>query len=265
MRNRRHGFSRLLLLAPLLAMLLSLSPTAQAGGPRGPTPDEELGVLSHGELRAVQKPILKLEGTLEAGLTGLALPFDLYVTGAGGGGYVGWHFSEFLGLEALVAGCGGWETWPNQLLQNQGVRFDSLTPRLLAQVSLEVTPIYAKLSLLGRRIVHFDVGVLMGTGLLLAERTIYGDSVAAEGAAAYNPPLSLSLGVLERFYWHAFGQTLTLRLGLRDVMMVAESEAGQWVKHSGTLEVGIGVLLPLPARAGALQKSGPSSGAGGRP
>lgn len=230
-----------ILLCTLVCMLSSGG--LHAAGPVGPSPDETLGILAPGELRAVQKPIIRLNGALELGLTGLALPLDLYVTGAGAGGWATWHFSDVLGVEAFVAGCGGWETWPNQLLQNQGVRFDSYVPRFLAQTSLLATPIYAKLSLLGRRVVHFDVGFLMGAGIFFAERTIYGDSVAAEDAERYGFPLSLSGGLVERFYLHAFGQTLILRLGLRDQLTLAESEAGQWVKHNTTLELGLGVLL----------------------
>lgn len=227
-----------------LGYLLSVLLTFPSEAAEGPRPDQTLGVLRHGELAAVQKPLYPTEGRLELGVGVGLIPNDAFVTGGMLALSATWHARPELGVE-LALGLGrGWETYASRTLQAQGVRVDAYSPVALASLDAVWTPIYAKLNLLGRRVVHFDVAAVAGAGLFLAERTIYNDTVAAEGARRYNLPASVNLGLLHRYYLTFAQRPFAVRLEARDhLTLVPEGLAGPWLKHDLLLSVGLSGFL----------------------
>ncbi|MFM7203041.1 MAG: outer membrane beta-barrel domain-containing protein [Myxococcota bacterium] len=227
----------------LLLSWLLLSPVEAAEGPR---PDQTLGVLRPGELAAVQKPLYPRSGRLELGVNTALIPNDAYVLGAMMGVQATWHLSPEWGAELSLGLGRGWDTYASRALQVQGVRVDAYSPVMQTSLDVVWTPIYAKLNLLGWRVVHFDVAGVAGGGLFLAERTIFNDTVAAEGSPRYNLPASLNLGLLHRYYMTVLGRPWALRLEVRDhLTLVPEGLAGPWLKHDLLLGVGLSGFLTL--------------------
>lgn len=222
----------------------------QSSGPiQSPTPSENLGVLTHRELAAVQQPLFGTNGKLELGVQSGILPADVYVFSTSAGLQGTLHLNDRLGLELNGQYSWGFETYASRTLRTQGIRVDAWSPVALVTVDAVYAPIYAKLNLLSKRIVHFDVAVVGGGGLLISQRTLYNDVSAAADASRYGMPLSLNAGLLHRYYVHLFGQQVALRLDARDHLSLMQGLDGNfWLKHN--LLLGLGVSTFLPARKG---------------
>ena len=244
------------LLAPVALQAASASTRAAQKAPasvkspnpiQSPTPAENLGVLTNRELAAVQQPLFGTNGKLELGVQTGILPADVYVFSASAGLQGTLHLNDRLGVELNTQYSWGFETYASRTLRTQGIRVDAWSPLALVTVDAVYAPIYAKLNLLGKRILHFDVALVGGGGLLVSERTLYNDVSASADASRYGMPLSLNAGLLHRYYVHLFGQQFALRLDARDHLSLLQGLEGNfWLKHN--LLLGLGVSTFLPAR-----------------
>ncbi len=231
-------------LLPLVLCFAALS-TALAG-PRGPSPEEELGVLAHKDLAAVQKPVFSTSGKVELAAQFVTIPSDPYILALQGSAIGTWYATERLALEALVSAGNGWETSESTRLASQGVQVDSYTPRFISSVNVQWTPIYAKLSLLGFRIVHFDTSITGGIGAFVARRTIYNAMEASPDAERYNHPASVNLGLTQRYYGRAAGHMFAIRADARDYLYVLRTlEATRVIKHNWYFGIGISWFFDL--------------------
>lgn len=234
----------------LIASILLASPSAWAG-PRGPSPEQELGVLANKDLAAVQKPVFSCAGKLELGAQMVTIPSDPYVLALHGSAVGTWYATERLAVDALVAAGNGWETSESTRLESQGVRVDSYTPRFIASLNLQWTPIYAKLSLLGVRIVHFDTSITAGAGAFVARRTLYNAVEASPDADRYNHPASVDLGLNQRYYFRAAGHMLAVRVDVRDYLYVLQTlEATKVIKHNWYFGLGVSWFFDLVGKRG---------------
>lgn len=238
----------------VLLGILPCTTVAQAAaqaGPRGPTPAENLGVLQNRELAAVQKPLFGTQNKLELSLHSGLLPIDPYVLGAIYGAQGTLHLDERLGLELALEAGTGWDTYASKALREQGIRVDAYFPRAVATLGAVYTPVYAKLNLLGKQVVHFDVALTAGAGMFLAERTLYNDTESAEDARRYSFPLSVHLGILERYYLTLFQQQWAIRLDARDhLTWITNLDGTGWLKHNLAFGVGVSWFMPLKAPPG---------------
>jgi outer membrane beta-barrel protein len=160
--------------------------------------------------------------------------------GVFGGLFVDYYFSERIAGDCLLSFGNGFETYESKRLQELGVRIDSYTPRLVASFNAQWTPIYAKLNLLGMRVVHFDTSLTGGIGAFVARRTIYNDVDASPGADRFNRPLSVNIGLNQRYYARLWGYSAALRLEARDYLYLFDTLAGNhYIKHNWYFGAGI--------------------------
>lgn len=215
-------------------------PFVASGGPRGPAPDEELGLLANTDLAAVQKPLFSMRRKLEVSGHTALLPGDPYVVGVLGGVGAAYYFSERLAADVLLSYGNGFETFESTRLQELGVRVDSYTPRFVCSFNAQWTPIYAKLNLLGYRVVHFDTSLTGGVGAFVARRTIYNDVEASPEAARFNLPASINVGINQRYFARIANHTAALKLELRDYLYVLRTVTDtSGIKHNWFLSLGI--------------------------
>ena len=232
-------------------LLFCLAPLSTIAGPRGPSPEQELGVLAHRDIAAVQKPVFSTSGKLELAAQFITIPSDPYILALQGGLIGTWYFTERLALEALVSAGNGWETSESTRLASQGVQVDSYTPRFISSLNVQWTPIYAKLSLLGLRIVHFDTSLTGGAGAFVARRTLYNAVEASPDADRYNHPASFNLGLNQRYYLRAGGRMLAVRADVRDYLYVLRTlEATKVVKHNWYFGLGVSWFFDLSGKRG---------------
>ncbi len=232
----------------LLVLLCSaaIATSAARAGPRGPAPEEELGVLADRDLAAVQRPIFSTSGKLEVTVQAVTIPTDPYVLSVHGSAIGTWYFTERLAIEALVGFGNGRETDQSTRLQALGIRVDTYTPRFISSVNVQWTPIYAKLNLLGVRIVHFDTSLTAGAGAFVARRTIYNDVEPTPDAERFNNPASIDVGINQRYFLRAAGQMLALRIDARDYLYVQQTlEATRVVKHNWYFGAGLSWFFEL--------------------
>ena len=197
-------------------------------------------MLAMEDLAAVQKPLFSTQGKMEVAAQVATIPTDPYVISAHGGISVGWYLSERLAVEYLFAWGNGRETSQSTRLQSLGVRVDAYMPRVVTSINTQWTPIYAKFSLLGMRVVHFDTSITGGVGALVAERTIYNDVEAAANADVYNRPASINVGINQRYFIRTRGQMFAIRADVRDYLYLLETlENSRVVKHNWYFGLGV--------------------------
>ena len=86
------------------------------------------------------------------------------------------HFSDTLGVEVQLGGGYGLKTARYKLLESPtyGVAVEAYRYLASAEADLQWTPIYAKMNLFGKRILHHEYYVLAGAGVTLEESVFPG-------------------------------------------------------------------------------------------
>ena len=110
---------------------------------------------------------------------------------------------------------------------------------LTAQAELGWVPFYGKMSALGFKFAHFDLGFYLGAGV--AQTTfLEGAGKAAADSEGFTPALSAGAGL--RFHPVKY---LTFRLDYREDFVLSRTEEGG-VQFPSVLAVGVGTMFPYP-------------------
>lgn len=214
----------LMLLAPLLVHASLAQDTV------------DLGVLKHSEIKVVQKVLYNKASRLEVGAALGVMPFDGYTIAPVVNLRGAYHLSETIGAEVALGGGYGLKTARYIELEGQSYGVAVEAYRYLGSVEADVqwTPIYAKLNLAGKGILHHDVYALLGVGATIEQ------SVLPSADITVSPGAPIGIGT--RIY---LSKAAMLRAELRDNVMYeyrAQSQTGG-IKQNVGVTVGVSLLL----------------------
>ncbi len=197
-------------------MLLLFSSLALAADP------VDLGVLKNSDLKVVQRRLYTQEDRLELGAHLALMPFDLItftpalqITG-------GYHLSESVAIEGRVGGGYGFRTAFYNALEVDGTLPEAY--RYLASVDANFlwTPVYGKIAVFGKKIIHSDLYLSVGGGMTLQQALIPSDNLAdgnGNDPAAYliTPSATFPIALGSHFF---LSENAALRLELRDSLLI---------------------------------------------
>lgn len=192
----------------------------------------DIGVLQEKDIKVVQKLLYPKEDRLELfGQLGV-LPFDGFTwapTLAVGGVF---HPTESLGFEGRLGGGYGFKTARYALLESSAYGVAVEAYRYLGSVEADVqwSPIYAKMNIAGRNVVHHDVYLLGGVGVTLEQ------SVLPSADIAIAPTFPIGVGA--RVF---FGDNLALRVELRDGLMIERRAQSETTAFKQSVGVNVGL------------------------
>jgi len=223
-----------LLPAPAAALLLAASAPALAqdeGAASGPV---DVGVIRDSDKRVVQKLLYSKEGRLEYGLAAGWMPFDSYTTTPLLAINAGYHFSEGLGAELVIDGGYSLKNFTYKQLESDayGIQPDAYRHMLGVMADVMWSPVYAKMSWRGKKVLHHDLYGLLGAGGSLEQ------AMMPDGSTTFSPGVGLGVGM--RIF---AGQSGLIRLQLRDDILVQKrvktaDTQGTFVKQNVSLTVG---------------------------
>lgn len=239
------------ILSPALPASLALGAFILAlGAPTGavaePLPGSDIAALDPGEIRIVQDLLYEKAGSVEASLALGFIPNDPYVLSGSLGLGATYHLSETLAVEGTFNFFGNRETAEGERLGVYGVAVDGYSPFLQGGIGATWTPIYAKLNLLGRAILHYDLYLAGGAGAFLAERTLLAgvDNASESGLERFNSPFSVNVGLGQRFFLRPDTRTQSVKVEVRDHLYRATTPEGEgWIKHNVHITAGWGVFF----------------------
>lgn len=197
----------------------------------------DLGVLKNSDISVVQKMLYTKEGRSEVGMHVGVMPFDAYSTTPLAMVSYGMFRTETLGWEANLGLGYGLKSSDYKTLESPMYAVAPDSYRYLASLSGDVqwSPIYAKLSLAGARVLHFDVYGLAGLDLSVKDSMVLPDFEIAVAPGGV-------LGIGGRFY---LNKNAAVRVQLRDEI-VAEirtpTEAGVAMRHQVSVTAGFAML-----------------------
>ena len=217
----------------LLASLVLSAPRALAAD------TIDIGVLQDSELKVVQKQLYSRAGRAEIGAALGAIPFDAYTIAPKAAVSGGFHITNGLGVEVQAAGGYGLKTGVyNELAgPKYGVAVEAYRYLASAEADVQFTPIYAKMNLGGKKVIHHDVYGLVGGGVTMEQ------SVLPSADTVFSPTLPVGIGT--RLY---MGQSLMLRGELRDSVLYEYRKQSQThgIKQNAAITLGVSFLTPAP-------------------
>jgi outer membrane beta-barrel protein len=218
-------------IAPSLLALLGLLWTATDAHAQETI---DVGVLRDKDVKVVQRLLYPKNKRLEFGGTLGLMPFDAYTTTPVFAGNFGYHFSETLASELVLLGGLPFKNGTMKELESPayGVAPDAYGFQGAVMADVQWAPIYAKMNLFGKKIVHHDVFMSTGIGLTF-ERSMLPDKTSA-----MSPTLGLGLG--SRMF---VGKGWAIRLHLRDDIIreyrLKTAETKAWfIKQNVSLNLG---------------------------
>lgn len=218
-------------------MLLLFSSLALAADP------VDLGVLKNSDLKVVQRRLYTQEDRLELGAHLALMPFDLItltpalqITG-------GYHLSESVGIEGRLGGGYGFATAFYNALGVDGTLPEAYRYLGSVDASFQWTPVYGKIALVGKRIIHSDLYLSIGGGLTVQQAMIPSDNQAdgsGNDPAVYliTPSATFPIAVGSHFF---LSENAALRLELRDSMLIEHriQTDTTWFRQSLQVSAGI--------------------------
>jgi outer membrane beta-barrel protein len=197
----------------------------------------DIGVLQDSELKVVQKQLYSRAGRAEVGAALGVIPFDAYTISPKVGVSGGFHITNGLGIELQAAGGYGLKTGVyNELAgPRYGVAVEAYRYLASAEAAVQLTPIYAKMNLGGKKVIHHDVYALVGGGVTMEQ------SVLPSADTVFAPTLPVGIGT--RLY---MGQSLVLRGELRDSVLYEYRKQSQshGIKQNAAITLGVSFLTP---------------------
>lgn len=171
----------------------------------------DIGVLKNSDISVVQNVLFPKAKRLEIGGHLGWLPFDPLVTTPKIEFTIDQHLSETLGVSIIVGGGYGLKTARYAELESPAYGVAPYAFRYLAGVlgGVEWAPVYAKLALGGKKIVHYDVFGTLHAGATLEQSVING------GGITVAPTLALGVGM--RFF---VNEKLAVRFAIRDDLLL---------------------------------------------
>lgn len=127
------------------------------------------------ELRVVQNRLYTKNGKFQLGLFAGTISTDPFLKVYNAGGSLGYHFTEYLAFNVTA-----WKFYVTSssaarafTQQTGGSVTNSNIPKTFFGGEFEFSPIYGKLSVLGRSIIYYDLHLLLGGGLTEMESGTY--------------------------------------------------------------------------------------------
>ncbi len=198
----------------------------------------DVGVLKNSDLRVVQDILYPKDGALEIGGHVGWMPFDPLVTTPIASLSIDKHFNEELAFSAVIGGGYGMKTQKYRDLETPA--YGSISPYVFRHLGHALfgaawSPIYAKASAGGTRVVHFDFYLAARAGATL------GQSIIPGGGFTVAPTVSPAIGM--RFFMNK--SSSSIRVELRDDLMMEYRElTSSWhFKQTPAVTVGYTAML----------------------
>lgn len=209
-------------------MLFLLASTALAQDPI------DIGVLKNSDLKVVQKVLYTKEDKVEFGLLLGALPFDGFTFAPQVKAHGAMHLSDAVGFEVQLGGGYGFKNGRYNELASPayGVAVEAYRYLGSLEADLQWTPVYAKMNLFGKKILHHDVYLLAGAGVTLEQSVL----PSADIAIAPGVPLGLGSRV-----W--VGKNTAIRAELRDTVMYEHRAQSDTSAIKQNVSVGVGLAV----------------------
>jgi len=194
-----------------IAALLSVS-AAPVSAQDNPV---DVGVIKRSDRSVVQKMLYQKEGSIEAGAFLGWMPFDTFTTTPIAGVTGAYHFSEEWGAELAIDGGLALENYSYRLLSSEayGISPDAYGHLLGVSAHALWSPIYAKFSWRGKKVIHHDVYALGGAAFALEK------ALMPDASSDFSPGVALGMGM--RFY---LNQQSTVRVQIKDDLLLQNRE-----------------------------------------
>lgn len=201
----------------------------------------DIGVIKQSDMRVVQKLLYPKAERAEISFGLGWMPFDPYLTTPNLQVGFNAHRSENFAIGGVLGGGYGIKNGTYRTLERPpyGVAPDAYRYLASALVGVEWAPIYAKMNLSGKRILHHDVYLAGKGGVSLEQSAIPG------GGIAVAPTVSIGLGA--RIFT---GKTGAIRVELRDDMLVEHRKLtdSTHFKQNANLMIGYSILSKPKAK-----------------
>ncbi|MEL6347426.1 MAG: outer membrane beta-barrel domain-containing protein [Myxococcota bacterium] len=173
----------------------------------------DVGVLKQGDISVVQNLLYPKKDKNELGVHAGVMPFDRYtLTPVGSLSYTH-HYSEALGADVSLSGGYGLKNSAYRELEGPEYNVAPDAYRFLGSVMghIHYAPIYAKMSILGGRVVHHDVYGLLGAGLTVEQ------AILPDNTLAFSPTIGAAIGM--RVF---LKEDTAIRIQLRDDVILQQ-------------------------------------------
>jgi outer membrane beta-barrel protein len=215
------------------ALLAAATPASAQDNP------VDVGVIKKSDRSVVQKMLYQKEGRIEAGAFLGWMPFDTFTTTPVAGINGGYHLNEEWGAELAINGGLAMENYSYRLLSSEayGISPDAYGHMLGISAHALWSPIYAKFSWRGKKVVHHDVYALGGTAFALEK------ALMPDASTAFSPGVALGMGM--RFY---LNRESTLRVQVKDDLLIqsrvkTEESQSKFLKQNVAVTVGYTRLI----------------------
>lgn len=199
----------------------------------------DVGVIKKSDRSVVQKMLYQKEGSIEAGAFLGWMPFDTFTTTPLFGVSGAYHFSEEWGAELSIDGGLPLENYSYRVLSSEayGISPDAYGHLLGISAHALWSPIYAKFSWRGKKVVHHDVYALGGAAMALEQ------ALMPDASNAFSPGVTVGMGM--RFY---LNQKSTLRVQVKDDLLLqtrekTEESQSKFLKQNVAITVGYTRLI----------------------
>ena len=194
----------------------------------------DVGVIKRSDKSVVQKLLYSREGRIEFGGHLGWMPFDSYTTTPIAGAHGAKHFSEEWGAGVSIHGGYSLKNFTYRQLESDayGIQPDAYKHLLGVSADAQWSPIYAKLSWRGKKVLHHDIYGLAG-GTIAIEQAMMPD-----GTTATSPGFSLGMGM--RIY---MDKDSFIKVQIRDDVLIQKrvktaDTQGTFLKQNVGLTVG---------------------------
>lgn len=197
----------------------------------------DLGVLKNSDIKVVQKTLYPKAGRTELAIHAGWMPFDAYSSTPVAGVSWGSFLSDTLSWEVALSGGYGLKTSSFKELEGPlyGVAPDAYRYLVGASADVQFAPIYAKMNLAGAKVVHYDVYLLGGAGIVLEDSMVLPD-------LEISPAPELVLGLGSRFF---ISKDAAIRVQLRDDILFelrTPTTGGLHIRHATGVTVAYSML-----------------------
>lgn len=180
----RNNDNRFVLSIAIIIGIFIFLRTGLAADPPKPAGNEEVNVEAirkkywakgrRSRLGVVQNRLYSKAGRFSLGVTGGVAFSDPFLTTRTVGGNIGYYFNEFFGIHLIgwkdfVSASSALETFE----ESRGATANTNEPNYFAGTEASVSMIYGKLSLLGAKIIYYDLHGLIGGGVTDTESGLY--------------------------------------------------------------------------------------------
>ena len=194
----------------------------------------DVGLIKRSDKSVVQKLLYSREGRTEFGGHVGWIPFDSYTTTPIAGAHGAMHFSEEWAAGLSVQGGYSLKNFTYRQLESDayGIQPDAYRHMLGVSADAQWSPIYAKFSWRGKKVIHHDVYGLAGAALAIEQ------AMMPDATTTTSPGFSLGMGM--RFY---LDQDSFIRVQIRDDVLIQQrvktaDTQGTFLKQSVALTVG---------------------------